>query len=145
MSPLRKFWRLPSGERRLLVGAVALVTVVRIGVSLWGFRRLRRALARLSRPRAAVPLPPERIEWAVRAAAQRVPGARSCLVQALAAEMLLARHGHVSQLRIGIARVDSGIAAHAWLERGGRPVFGQPGPAGNTVLPPLPPLEARNG
>lgn len=145
MGPFLKFWRLPSEERQLLVGAVALVTVVRIGVSLFGFRRLRRALAQLGRCRAAVPLPPERIGWAVHAAAHRVPGARTCLVQALAAETLFARYGHGAQLRIGIARAGAGIAAHAWLERDGQPVFGQPGPTDNVVLPPLPSLEVRHG
>jgi hypothetical protein len=120
------------------------VAAVRIGVALCGFRRLRRALARLSQRRAAVPLPPERIGWAVRAAAQRVPGADTCLVQALAAEALLARHGHVSQLRIGIARIGAGIEAHAWLERDGHPVFGQPSSIESALLPPLPPLEVRD-
>ena len=139
MSPLRRFWRLPSPERKLLVGAVALVTAVRIGVALCGFTLLRRALARLVRRRAAVPLPPERIGWAVRAAARRVPGARTCLVEALAAETLLARHGHAAQLRIGIARAGAGIEAHAWLEREGHPVFGRPR-IDATVLPLLPPL-----
>jgi hypothetical protein len=145
MNALRKFLRLPSGEQQLLVGAVALVTAVRIGVSLCAFGRLRSALALLSRHRAVVPLPPERIGWAVRAAAQRVPGAGTCLVQALAAETLLARYGHPAQLRIGIARADVGIEAHAWLERFGHPVFGQPGAAFDAVLPLLPPFELHNG
>jgi hypothetical protein len=144
MSPLRRFWRLPSEERRLLAGAVALVAAVRIGVAVCGFRRLRRALARLGRRRAAAPLPAARIGWAVRAAAQRVPGARTCLVQALAAETLLARHGHLAQLRIGVARAGAGIEAHAWLEQNGQPVFGQPSPMDHGLLPLLPPLDVRD-
>lgn len=137
MSPLARFWRLPTDERLLIIDAVVLVTAVRIGVSVFGFRRLRRLLARLGRNRVAVPVPRERIAWAVRAAARRVPRARTCLVEALAAETLLARHGYVSQLRIGIARSATGIGAHAWLEQDGRPVFGQPGPFHAGVLPPI--------
>ena len=144
MSPFRRFRRLSSDERQLLVSAVALVTAVRIGVLMCGFRRLRRALAWLGRRRATVPLPPERIEWAVRAAARRVPGGSTCLVQALAAETLLVRHGHVAEFRIGIARAGEGVEAHAWLERNGHPVFGNPGPA-HVVLPPLPPLDPHLG
>jgi hypothetical protein len=144
MSPLRKLWRLPAEERQLLVGAVALVTAVRVGVSLCGFRRLRRGLAWLGRRRAAVSLPAARIGWAVRAAAQRVPGARTCLVQALTAETLLARHGHPVQLRIAVARAGAGIEAHAWLERDGQSVFGHPSPMDHALLPLLPPLEVRD-
>ena len=143
MNPLLRLWRLPSEERQLLFGAVALVTAVRIGVSVCGLGRLRRALSRLSPRRVEIPLSSERIGWAVRAAAQRVPGARTCLVQALAAETLLARHGHVAQLRIGVARAGAGIEAHAWLEQNGQPVFGQPSPMDHALLPLLPPVEVR--
>jgi hypothetical protein len=53
-----------------------------------------------------------------------VPGA-SCLTQALAAQYLLARSGHRSQLRVGVAQDPSGrLLAHAWLVSDGRVVIG---------------------
>ena len=109
MSPLAKFWRLTADQRRLLIDAVVLVAAVRIGLSVLGLRRLRRLAARFGRSRVAVPVTGERVGWAVRAAARRVPRARTCLVEALAAETLLARHGYSTQLRIGIARAGAGI------------------------------------
>ena len=137
MSPLTRFWHLTAEERRLVTEAVVLVTAVRLGLSVLGFRPLRRVLARLGHHRVAVPLSSGRIGWAVRAAARRVPRARTCLVEAIAAETLLARHGYTTQLRIGVARSGAGIDAHAWLEQDGRPVFGHPGPLHAGVLPPI--------
>jgi hypothetical protein len=59
-------------------------------------------------------------------AGRLVPGT-TCLVRALAAQALLARRGHASQLRLGVAR-GSGRAfeAHAWLEQDGRVLVGGP-------------------
>jgi hypothetical protein len=76
----------------------------------------------------------------VEVAARRVPRA-TCLVRALAAQALLARHGHPSQLRLGVARgADRAFEAHAWLERDGQILIGG-GPEGRYVpLPALDPL-----
>lgn len=127
------------GRLRLFLAAAVLVGGVRIGLALLGFRRLRRTLALLARTRTTAPLPPARVAWAVAAAGRRMPGGSGCLVQALAAQALLARHGHAAELRIGVARAGEGINAHAWLERDGQPLFGHPGPQRHTVLPPLEP------
>jgi hypothetical protein len=67
---------------------------------------------------------PEWIAWAVRIPARRIPHA-SCLTQALATQLLLARYGHASQLRVGVGRDGQGqFEAHAWVEVGGRTVIG---------------------
>ena len=50
---------------------------------------------------------------AFRRAAARLPG--TCLVRALALQRLLAEHGYASELRIGVARADDRLLAHAWL------------------------------
>ena len=120
MTRLLKLWRLTPTERRFLLGAALLVGGVRVGLSLLHARD---------------PMPAERIAWAVAAAGRGIPRA-TCLVQALAAQVLLARHGHVAQLRIGVARATEGIAAHAWLERDGEPIFGAPDRFPHAVLPP---------
>ncbi|WP_417598673.1 lasso peptide biosynthesis B2 protein [Novosphingobium aquae] len=39
----------------------------------------------------------------------------TCLVRALALQHMLARNGHESELRIGVARAGSKLQAHAWL------------------------------
>ena len=50
---------------------------------------------------------------AFRRAAARLPG--TCLVRALALQRLLAEHGFASELRIGVAREEGVLLAHAWL------------------------------
>ena len=66
------------------------------------------------------------IVWSVEAAARVVPGAKSCLPQALAAQSLLLRHGFPSELKIGVARDGAGIfKAHAWVEIGGEVLIGK--------------------
>jgi Transglutaminase-like superfamily len=55
-----------------------------------------------------------------------VPGA-SCLTQALATRVLLADEGHSSTLRLGMARIEGRLQAHAWLESGGAVVVGGAG------------------
>ncbi len=134
MSPLLKLLGLAPAERRLVLVAAVLVGAVRVGLSLLSFPTLRQFLALLARAHASAPLPAERIAWAVVAAGRRIPGA-TCLVQALAAQVLLARHGHGAELRIGVARATDGIEAHAWLERDGEPIFGEPDRLRHTVFP----------
>jgi hypothetical protein len=67
---------------------------------------------------------PERIAWAIAAASSCVP-ATSCLVRALAAQVLLTRRGYPARLRIGVAKGDGGrLEAHAWVEGPGSVVSG---------------------
>jgi hypothetical protein len=119
------------------------VAAIRVGLSLLPFRTLRAILARVtSRPRGrgADEETVTRIAWAVAAAGARVPGA-SCLSQALAAQVLLARLGELSDLRIGVARRGApGLTAHAWLEHRGRVIVGG---ATRDQFTPLPFLDER--
>jgi hypothetical protein len=98
-------------------------------------RRVERAVeSRLSDAKRRQPARIGEIGWAVRAASRRIPGA-SCLVQALAARLLLADYGKTSELRIGVARGEEGqIDAHAWLEVAGIPVVGGSGIGRFTVF-----------
>jgi len=59
---------------------------------------------------------------AFRRAADRFGG--TCLVRALALRRFLARHGHETELRIGVASSPSGLKAHAWLLEGERILIG---------------------
>lgn len=63
-----------------------------------------------------------RLAWATGAAARHHLYPMRCLPQALCLRWLLGRHGIESELRIGVARKDDGLAAHAWVERQGRAV-----------------------
>jgi hypothetical protein len=78
-----------------------------------------------------------RIGWAVRAVSRRMPRS-TCLVEALAVQLLLAHHGHRSDLRVGVARgVDRRFMAHAWVEVDGGIVVGAGTGMSYTPLPDL--------
>lgn len=90
-----------------------------------------------SAPRAATcgPQPAlSQLAWAVNASTRVIPRS-TCLVRALAARRLLARHGYASTLRIGVARAPESIDAHAWLECNGAILIGAPVPGRYTLLP----------
>jgi hypothetical protein len=67
---------------------------------------------------------PDHIAWAVKIASNYVFHA-TCLVQALATQVLLAGEGISSILHIGVMKGEnSSFEAHAWIESEGRIVIG---------------------
>ena len=115
---MRKFWRLSSAERGLLLNAGLLLAVYR--VALWVLPWHRLAVSRPSPgPSRTTRVSVERLEWAVRTARRPIPRA-TCLTQALALDHLLARAGYESSIHIGVAKAPGGgFEAHAWVEHGG--------------------------
>ena len=125
---VRRFLTLPMQTRVAFLSALAVVLVVRIGLWALPVRRVRSIGRRLVRHPVGGGVPDQvvadRIAWAVRRAAAFVPRA-SCLTQALAAELLLARAGHAAEVRLGVAKDEHGkIEAHAWVESSGRVIVG---------------------
>jgi Transglutaminase-like superfamily len=115
-----KFRRLSRADRRVLMRAAMALVTARVALKLMPLRAARRVIIR-SQALARLPSPPpaERIVWAVETAGRAIPGARNCLVQALAAEAILLCAGHRCDLRIGVAKDGTReLAAHAWLENG---------------------------
>jgi len=115
-------------EAGLVLKACILIPSVRLGLAVLPYRAVLRLLAPLSRVADAPSGPPteaiERIVWAVALVARHSPRS-TCLVQALAARVLLRRAGVSADLRIGVARnAGSGIQAHAWVESNGAVVLG---------------------
>lgn len=112
-------------ERQLLIQALLWVVLVRLALSLMPFLWLRRGLEALHHRNHSLPLSltPTRdqvtidqITRAVMRIGRRIPKA-TCLTQALAARILLNRHGHDNRLCIGVAMSSDGnFQAHAWLE-----------------------------
>jgi hypothetical protein len=128
MKRLRKFFRLPATERRLLIQAALLLGIVRLGLVLLPFLTLQNILthiARLPRLPKANRVSPDQLAWAISMASQHIVGAKTCLIQALAAQTLLARYGYPAHLRLGVAKGDNGqLQAHAWVESNGKVVIG---------------------
>lgn len=66
-----------------------------------------------------------RIAYVIPRLARRLPWRSDCLVQALAAQTWLARHGLASEIRIGVERAtDKPFGAHAWLVHEDRVITG---------------------
>ena len=130
MSELRPFLQFLPRKRRLLIQAVVLLALIRTGLWVLPFKvvlRLTRCMGRPARPGRGGAHPVDSIVWAVRRASRSVPGA-TCLTQALTGRILLARAGHLSELRIGVRKSPAaGFEAHAWLEHGGGVVLGELG------------------
>jgi hypothetical protein len=132
---IAEFLRLPRAERRLVIEALMVIPAAAFALMVVPLHTLLRLLPRLRRV-SKIAVPPERITWAVRAVARRMRS-HNCLTTAVAAMLLMLRHGHPATLRLGVTNRDGGIAAHAWLECAGRPMLDPP--AGRTFLafPPL--------
>ena len=109
--------------------ALAWLLVVRVGLAVSTFPKVLELVERAGskgagrrpvKPIAAV----DRISRSVKRASRLVPGAK-CLAQSMTGQILLARRGIPSQLKVGVARKGSDeLRAHAWLEQDGHVVFG---------------------
>ena len=127
---LRKFLRLSSTERYMLLRATLLLGTIGLGLRFLPFGTFWSIFARMSSPACAISAGAgraylNRVVWAVSAAGRHMPGGGRCLFQALAAKVLLSRRGLPALLRIGVdRRGERGMQAHAWVECGGRVVIG---------------------
>src|SRR5215217_8797221 len=129
MAHLRRCLRISTTELWLLVKATLLLEAIKLGIQLLPFRVLRRLLERVAGTPAGLRYTNypsvDRIAWIVETASRRTPGAKSCLTQALAAQVMLTRRGYPSQLHIGVAKGERGqFKAHAWVESEGKVIMG---------------------
>ena len=139
MERLGRFLRLPIAERWLLIKAALLLLTIKLGLRLLPLQTLRRFLCRATGGLAilhpADHTSADKVAWAVEAASQHTPGAKSCLTQALAAQVLLTRRGYPALLHIGVARGERGrFQAHAWVESAGEILIGGAEPGQFTPL-----------
>lgn len=141
MRRLRKLVATTKSDRRLLVSAILLLTTVRLGLLLLPFQTLRRFLAGITQTTSKLKTDQslDKVVWAVRVASRYMPGIK-CLARALTTQVLLGRRGYQTQLRIGVAKGQGGLEAHAWVESQGRVVIG--GLKDLERYTPLPDLEA---
>jgi hypothetical protein len=128
MRQLLKFLCLAAPDRKLLVKTALLLWVVRLGLWLLPFERLRRLLFRKiqtgPRLRGVDQATVERIAQSVKVMSRYVPAA-TCLTRALVTLVLFERYGHPACLRIGVAKNREGkLEAHAWVESQGKIING---------------------
>jgi hypothetical protein len=118
VNELRTFARLAPNDRGLLLQAFACLLSCKVRLHFQRFAKLQGWATEMGRGAVAV----DRLYWAVKVA-MRLTRA-TCLCQALALQRLLARHGHPSELRIGVKKSNNGFSAHAWLVYDGRVLIG---------------------
>lgn len=121
MNRLRRFLRLSPAERWILIKAAALLEAIKLAMRLIPFRVLRRAADKTGNAfvwrRSGKNAPARKVAWAVETASRFTPGEKTCLTQALAAQVMLSRRGYASLLHIGVVKDDEGdLQAHAWVE-----------------------------
>lgn len=127
--------------------AWVVLVAVRAALKLGSFQRTLGLVRRLKGRAHALDCNPKpviaRVVAAVMRCSRAVPGGKNCLVQALAADLLLSRRGVTSAVRIGVAKDGHGaFRAHAWAEAGGETVIGG---AADLEFTPLPPLGGSRG
>jgi hypothetical protein len=136
-----KFWCLPLSDEQQIFSILLTIIFVRIALSCVGYNRLKKNI-----PPAyhAAPLDVLRkFGRLVPSLARFVPGA-SCLTQAVTAQLLLARRGYRSDMRVGERQDEAGkISAHAWLLAQGQIVLGDH-PADLQAYAPLVDLSPRS-
>lgn len=107
-----------------LVLAIVWVLTVRIGLTVFSMKALRRAFMPKEVTGELDQVAAAEVIWSVKRAAKLVPFA-SCLTQAMASQIMLAKRNCPSVLHIGARRAQDGtFAAHAWLESGSMLLIG---------------------
>jgi len=117
----RAFRKLSWRHRVLLMRAWVLLLVAAPALRVFGFRWTQAVLT----PRAGASagrrdLPEaQAIARTVHRAANWSPSKPNCLARSLVLVRLLRLKGFEAELRIGVAKPDETLAAHAWVEHGG--------------------------
>jgi transglutaminase superfamily protein len=124
----------PAREWVVAVAAGALLACARPALA-WMPAALRRSLeARPFRVALLPRLSPERTAAIVRGVATRHPFRSTCLEQAATLVWLLAAQRTAAHMTIGVRREGPALAAHAWVERDGGVLLGEPLQSGFTPL-----------
>ncbi|MBW4652682.1 MAG: lasso peptide biosynthesis B2 protein [Kaiparowitsia implicata GSE-PSE-MK54-09C] len=129
MRRLRKFLHLSSSDRTLLIEALIVILVLKLGLWLLPFRVLHTYSLKLSQvlmqPHGLEGHRIQSIVQSIEIVTWHIPGKAKCLARAMAVQFMLRRRNHQTSLHIGVTkRTDSVLEAHAWLEYDGVIVIG---------------------
>lgn len=126
---LQRLFSFPQPDRLLLVKTAILLLLIKLGLAILPFRRVRAVLDWA----VGVAPPPgrsdcaelNRIIWGATVMGNALLADRACLAQALAVQLLYRRRGRPAELHIGVRRERGGaMKAHAWVTSHGRIVIG---------------------
>ena len=104
--------------------AVILVSAIRVGLTLLPFSTLQKLLAKITKKNIDLErkrrFSIDQVAWSVAAVSHCVPKA-TCLVQALAIQVLLLSQDYPANLQIGVVKDgEEQLQAHAWVEIQGK-------------------------
>ena len=144
MRRTRKFLALPRWEQAAFIEAWTWLGVKRLEIFRRSFRDLTSDLHPRSGALQAAPVDDDELERAlavgraVGRAARFTPWDSTCLVQVLAAQVMLKRRGIPGAFYLGTASESVGddiqLSAHAWLKCGERTITGEAGRDKFTVV-----------
>ena len=127
----RKITSLTALQWRYLALSLVLLPAIDVSLRAAGFKRTKRWLERWVKTSEAavdgpdIELASARIAAVVSLAGRRSIWPTSCLRQALALWLFLARRSVAAEVRVGVEiGPDVGFAAHAWVERNGSVLIG---------------------
>lgn len=121
---LYKIIRDNSCGRFILIEAMILLILIRLGLQFFQFQTLHKLLEKIAQPKQNKQVSIYKIIWAITMISPHIPGVK-CLARALAAQVMLSRQEYPNQLRIGVGKDKQGqFIAHAWVENRGRTVIG---------------------
>ena len=131
--------RLPRRDQLLLAEALLFLGLARLGTHFVPFRRFARLLGcpRAESPADLTPaqlMQARRIRWAVVIISRHTFWHSSCLVQAIAAQLMLKRRRIPSTLYLGVAKDEQDLIAHAWVRSGHAILTGAPDHGQFTVV-----------
>lgn len=123
-SSLRRAVRRPFADWAVLAEAWSSLLAIDLALRLLPYRRVERLFGsvprRSSRPASSDDV--ARCVWAAGAASRHHLWSMTCLPRAFCLRCLLARRGVAGILRIGVARDERRLLAHAWIEWDGKPL-----------------------
>jgi hypothetical protein len=124
MTIIHSFLKLNNETKWLLIKAGALLWIIRIMLWIFSFARIQRVIKRSTSKSRENKIPLPQITWAIHIMSRFTPQA-TCLVRALAGQILLSQYGYDSNIKIGVSRDKGEFEAHAWLENDGKVVLGE--------------------
>jgi len=129
MERVRKFLQLPLHERLILAQAWGLFLIAELALRILPVTRLLNMCKKVflnGKGEVVLGLVPaiSRLAWLVEVAGRYTPLTTTCLKKALVLSWLLGRKGIPTELRIGVARQDGMLKAHAWLDYDGQVIVG---------------------
>ena len=123
----RAYRAMTWAERRVLAQVLVLLPVTAVGLRMFGYARMRAFLVhgKGTRPAGRDLRAAQALARLVHGAAQWSPARANCLPRSLVLCRLLEKQGLQAELRLGVAKADGTLTAHAWVEHAGM-ALGEP-------------------